>query len=168
MPTSQIINVLIAFDCESILERYRNPSMDPDHPTWVDPQYILMTTRQDRIIGSPGGELNFRAEVEDIIRWRETTLSLDDNYSALLYRYESNAARLLTDPEPVVVDTMLPYPNPDAPKDSPSFLTQRVKSHYWRADVRSVGSVTYHFSFQILDGTHVRGYFAWDPFITIE
>ncbi|CAM5737376.1 hypothetical protein SHIRM173S_08062 [Streptomyces hirsutus] len=49
-----------------------------------------MTTRQDHIIGTSGAELNLRAEPGDSVKWRETTLSLDTDHKALLYRYVSS------------------------------------------------------------------------------
>ena len=72
---SEIINVMIAFDAFSIAHRYTSASRNPDSPTQVDHSLIYMTTRQDRIVGTSGAELNFRANPRDIIRWRETTLS---------------------------------------------------------------------------------------------
>ncbi|MGK5531804.1 inclusion body family protein [Streptomyces sp. URMC 129] len=168
---SVITNVLIAFDAATIVEKYPNASKDPANPTGILPNdvrdYIYMTVKRDKIIGNPGGELNFQAKVGDVIRWRETTFSLNFDYSALLYRYMSND-KLITDPRPVVTEKDLPYPDPDAPLGSPKYLTQTIKSHYWSAEVKKKGVVTYDFFFQILDGNDLKGYFRWDPKITIS
>ncbi|MEU6471406.1 AidA/PixA family protein [Streptomyces massasporeus] len=84
------LNVLIAFDAATIVERNPGASRDPDAPTQVDQSLIYMTTRHDHIVGTPGAEPNLRAEPGDSIRWRETTLSLGSDYKALLYRYVSS------------------------------------------------------------------------------
>ncbi|AUA15443.1 MULTISPECIES: inclusion body family protein [Streptomyces] len=164
---SEFINVLIAFDASSIAERYPDASKDPESPTQVDQSLIYMTTRQDHVIGTSGAELNFRANPRDIIRWRETTLSLNSEYSALLYRYVSYDP-LISKPRVVISDGTYPLPKEGA-TDQPDFGTQDYEDHYWEADVNKVGQVTYHFYFQLLDsGQELVGYFQWDPFITIE
>ncbi|RDG39650.1 inclusion body family protein [Streptomyces corynorhini] len=164
------LNVLIAFDAATIVERYPNASRNPDAPTQVDHQLIYMTTRHDHIIGSSGAELNLRAEPGDSIRWRETTLSLGSDYKALLYKYVSDdsAHTLIRTPEIEVIDGVFPMPKEGA-EGKPEFVTQSYEDHYWRTTVKRAGNVVYHFFFQILDHhRQVLGYFQWDPFITIE
>ncbi|MEE4597496.1 inclusion body family protein [Streptomyces sp. DSM 41524] len=164
---SEIINVLIAFDAYSIAKRYPDASKDYTEPTYVDQSLIYMTTRQDRVVGTSGAELNFRANPRDIIRWRETTLSLNSEYCALLYRYVSDDP-LISTPQVVIGDGTYPIPK-DGATDRPDFETQDYEDHFWEADVKKIGEVTYHFYFQILDSDQqLVGYFQWDPFITIE
>ncbi|MFF3328662.1 inclusion body family protein [Streptomyces sp. NPDC002888] len=164
------INVMIAFDAATIVEQNPNASRNPDAPTYVDQSLIYMTTRHDHIVDmSSGAELNLRAEPGDAIKWRETTLSFNTEYKALLYRYVSSSDhKLLRAPEIEVIDGVFPMPR-EGTEGSPEFVTQNYQDHYWRAAVRSVGKVTYHFYFQILDRhRQLKGYFQWDPFITIE
>ncbi|MFI0780482.1 inclusion body family protein [Streptomyces sp. NPDC021212] len=164
---SEFINVMIAFDALSIAKRYPDASRNPDAPTQVDHDLIYMTTRHDRIVGTSGAELNFRANPRDIIRWRETTLSLNSDYCALLYRYVSSD-QLISKPRVVIGDGTYPMPK-DGAVDRPDFATQDYEDHYWEADVRKIGRVTYRFYFQILDSEqNLVGYFQWDPFITID
>lgn len=162
---SVITNVMIAIDAATILEKY-TPSTDPKNPTPVDAKYIYMTTKQDKVVGSPGGELKFRAHVGDVIRWRESTFSLNFDYSALLYEYRSQD-QLLSTPAPLVSESVFPYPTPKQPGD-PSFAQQKVKTHYWQATVQQTGNVTYTFCFQLLDRGKLMGYFSWDPYIVID
>ncbi|MDT0609114.1 inclusion body family protein [Streptomyces lancefieldiae] len=164
------LNVLIAFDAATIVEQNPNASRNPDVPTYVDQNLIYMTTRHDHIVGTSGAELNLRAEPGDTIRWRETTLSLGSDYKALLYRYVSNDRdhTLIRTPEIEVVDGVYPLPK-EGSEGSPDFMTQKYEDHYWRTTVKSVGQVVYHFYFQILDRhRQLKGYYQWDPFITIE
>ncbi|MFC8370983.1 MULTISPECIES: inclusion body family protein [unclassified Streptomyces] len=164
------LNVLIAFDAATIVERNPGASKNPDAPTYVDHSLIYMTTRQDHIIGTSGAELNLRAEPGDSVKWRETTLSLGSDYTALLYRYVSDDSGhvLIRTPEIEVVDGVYPMPR-EGSEGSPAFTTQEYEDHYWRTTVKRTGKVTYHFFFQILDHhRNLKGYFQWDPFITIE
>ncbi|GHH91214.1 inclusion body family protein [Streptomyces capillispiralis] len=164
------LNVLIAFDAATIVERNPNASRNPDAPTYADQSLIYMTTRQDHIIGTSGAELNLRAEPGDSVKWRETTLSLGSDYKALLYRYVSSDTShvLIRTPEIEVVDGVYPMPQ-EGSEGTPAFTTQEYEDHYWRTTVKRTGKVVYHFYFQILDRhRNLRGYFQWDPFITIE
>jgi hypothetical protein len=164
------LNVLIAFDAATIVERNPGASRNPDTPTYVDERLVYMTTRQDHIIGTSGAELNLRAEPGDTIRWRETTLSLGSDYKALLYRYVSsdNGHVLIRTPEIEVIDGVYPMPK-EGSEGRPDFVTQNSQDHYWRTTVKRAGKVVYHFSFQILDRhRQLKGYFQWDPCITVE
>ncbi|MET7291607.1 inclusion body family protein [Streptomyces griseoloalbus] len=164
------LNVLIAFDAATIVERNPGASRNPDAPTYADQSLIYMTTRQDHIIGTSGAELNLRAEPGDSVKWRETTLSLGSDYKALLYRYVSsdNNHVLIRTPEIEVVDGVYPMPQ-EGSEGTPAFTTQEYEDHYWRTTVKRTGKVVYHFYFQILDRhRNLQGYFQWDPFITIE
>jgi hypothetical protein len=164
------INVLIAFDAATIVEQYPNASRNPDAPTYVDQSLIYMTTRHDHIIGTSGAELNLRAETGDYIRWREVTLSLGSEYKALLYKYVSDDSqyRLIDEPRIEVFDRTYPMPKEHA-EGRPEFVTQNYQDHCWQTTVKSFGKVTYHFYFQILDRhRQLKGYFQWDPFITIR
>ncbi|MFB7501527.1 inclusion body family protein [Streptomyces sp. NPDC056161] len=164
------LNVLIAFDAATMVEQYPSASRNPDAPTLVDQRLIYMTTRHDHIIGTSGAELNLRAEPGDTIRWRETTLSLNTDYKALLYRYVSSDTQhqLIRTPEIEVIDGVYPMPS-EGTEGSPQFVTQTYQDHYWRTTVRRAGKVVYHFYFQVLDRhRQLKGYFQWDPFITID
>ncbi|MGC9497672.1 inclusion body family protein [Streptomyces sp. WG7] len=164
------INVMIAFDAATIVERNPNASKNPDAPTYADESLIYMTTRQDHIIGTSGAELNLRAEPGDSVKWRETTLSLGSDYKALLYRYVSNDNQhvLIRTPEIEVVQGVYPMPQ-EGTEGTPAFTVQEYEDHYWRTTVKRTGKVVYHFYFQILDRhRNLMGYFQWDPFITIE
>jgi hypothetical protein len=165
---SDFINVLIVIDAETIIERYGKNS-DPDRPTLIpdSSNLIYMTARQDHIIGSPGSELTVKASPDDIIRWRETTLSLNSRYTSILYRFDaSSGADLIDPPEAKSVVVNEPLPNSHHPLNP---TTQKVNSFYWQCTVLEPGSVTYHFSFMILDHSGEKlGYYYWDPFISIQ
>ncbi|MBI9050756.1 MAG: inclusion body family protein [Anaerolineaceae bacterium] len=163
----EIIDVLVAVDADTIVSKY-GTNTDPNSPVQItDPTLIFMITKQaDAVNGNAGNELTIGAKTLDTIRWRETTLSLNAAYFALLYKFEAGAGgNLISPPIPLEADVETPLPdpaNPTVPKK------QTIKSFFWNSTVLEPGSVTYHFNFMILDRNgDVQGYYWWDPFIKI-
>jgi nematocidal protein AidA len=161
-----IIDLLLVVDAETLLATY--PAGTPDQPVSVDQPLIYMMVRQgDAVYGEGTKELKIKARTLDVLRWRSTTLALDGGYSSLLYRFFTlKGADLLSPPVPLLAEVKAPLPNPAAPL-APA--TQTIQSYFWTSTVLASGSVTYAFYFMIVgrDGD-VRGYFYWDPFITIS
>lgn len=167
--TEKIIDVMIAIDTESVIEQYGN-NTDPDNPVQIDTtkNYIYMIVRSDEAVsGNAGAELTIAAKTLDVIRWRETSLTLNSAYSTILYKFEStNASGLITSPQPIIAEVQTPLPVADDPLH-PS--TQTIQDYFWNCTVEKAGSVTYHFKFMIVDrDNNVLGYFWWDPFIQIS
>jgi hypothetical protein len=165
---TEIIDVLCIFDAEGIIDRYPSPSKDPANPTPCDHAYIFMVTEKNNIIsGNGGAELRFSAKVDDIARWRASTLSKNTGYYTQLYNFVASAGGdLLTPPNLLTTDVKIPVPNPADPPH-PTEL-QNITGNYWQATIIKVGSVGYHWSFMILDRNgNLIGYFRWDPSITI-
>lgn len=165
---SEFINVLIAIDAETILGTFGR-NTDPNNPRSIsgNSKLIYMTARQNQLGSAPGSELTINACPMDIIRWRETTLSLNSEYTGMLYRFNSLAGEgLISRPTPRVVTRSEPLPNDQDPLH-PS--TQRINSYYWECEVLKTGTVTYNFSFMILNRKGEKlGYYYWDPYINIQ
>lgn len=164
---SNIINVLIAVDAETILERF-GKNTDPNRPTAItNSNLIYMTTRQNQLGSSPGSELTINASPGDVIRWRETTLSENSEYTGILYRFNAlSGGDLISQPQPLLMTRSEPLPNA---KDPLNPTTQNIKSYFWNCTVLETGSVTYNFSFMILNAKgEKQGYYYWDPFIHIK
>lgn len=167
MSTQEIIDVLIAVDTETIISKYGTNS-DPDKPVQItDPSLIFMITKSaDAVSGNAGNELKIGAKTLDTIRWRETSLSLNAVYSAILYKFVATSGEdLISTPIPLLAkdETPLPDPkNPTVPK------TQTIETYFWNSTVLNPGDVTYHFNFLIIDRSgNIQGYYWWDPFIQI-
>ncbi len=169
MAQEEIIQVLIAIDAETIIATLGTNS-DPNNPVQVtDASLIWMITKNaDVVTGNAGNELNIKAETEDVIRWRESTLSLNSDYTALLYKFDQTGGDpdLISPPDPLLAKVKVPLPNSANPLQPGS---QEIESYFWETTVLNPGTVTYHFMFMIVgrDGT-VAGYYWWDPFITIS
>ncbi|MQL48095.1 inclusion body protein [Photorhabdus khanii] len=162
-----IVNVVVVFDAESILKRYPSVSKDPNKPTLVDGKDIYMVTTSDNVIsGQGGGDLNIKAEVEDVIHWREVSISHIE-HSVILYKFETTyGGNLISNAEPRIADVDLPMPNLN---DSLTPNMSKEKDYYWSAEILSTGSVAYDFRFQIFDRYgKLCGCYKWDPYITIK
>lgn len=165
--TEEIIDVLVAVDADTIISKY-GTNTDANNPVQItDSSLIFMITKQaDAVSGNAGNELKIGAKTLDTIRWRETSLSLNAAYSALLYKFvASSGGDLISPPIPLLVEVKTPLPDPSNPTTP---KTQTIESYFWNSTVLKAGSVTYHFNFMILDRTGaVQGYCWWDPFIRI-
>ncbi len=106
---SRVTDVLVSFDTETILKKYPNPSRNPDQPTLIDWQHVYMITNQDNVVsGQAGGELDLKAQVGDLIRWRETSLSLGFEKSVIFYRFIGNVgANLISTPDATQGDRLV-------------------------------------------------------------
>lgn len=163
-----IIDVMIVIDCATVIEEFGTNS-DANNPVQVTTADLIsmMTVQADAIKDQGGNELNVKAVTGDVIRWREESLSLNADYNTILYKFVAySGGDLISTPQPLEMEITSPLPNPQDPL-KPN--TQTIKDYFWQSTVLMPGSVTYHFSFMILDrDSNVQGYFWWDPFITIS
>ncbi|KVD78920.1 inclusion body protein [Burkholderia sp. ABCPW 14] len=162
---SRVTDVLVAVDTETILQKYPNAS-NPNNPLLIDWHHIDLITNQDNVIsGQAGGELNLKAEAGDLVRWRESSVSLGFEKQVIFYKFIANqGGELITTPR--LAETSLPVPNTSDPAKP---KCQTVQNYFWSSEVLKRGRVTYHFQFVILDRRcQICGCCQWDPFITIE
>ncbi|KVV45831.1 inclusion body protein [Burkholderia territorii] len=165
---SRVTDVLVSIDTETILKNYPNPSKDPKNPTLIDWKHVYMVTNQDNVVsGQAGGELDLKAQVGDLIRWRETSLSLGFEKQVIFYGFIANQGReLISTPTPRKATASVPIPNPSSPSTP---TCQKLDNYYWSSETLSEGRVIYHFYFQIIDrNCQSLGCYQWDPFISIH
>lgn len=161
-----IIDVLIVIDAETLVASY--PPGAPGNPTSVDqPLIYLMVRQDDAVFGEGTKELKITAETEDVIRWRETTTSLDGAYTGMLYKFFAlRGADLISPPVPLLAKVRTPLPNPADPLHPGS---QELENYFWETTVLAAGETTYAFQFAVMDRAgRALGYFSWDPFIKIS
>ncbi|QAU24172.1 inclusion body protein [Dyella sp. M7H15-1] len=164
---SIVTDVLASIDTKAILDKY-GPNNSMDNPPVIDPKYIYMTVTQGQVVsGQAGGELDVKAAVGDVVRWREASMSLGFEQQVIFYKFVGTANKeLITAPAPREATVTVPVPNAQDPKKPNK---QTVKNYFWTAETLSTGRVTYHFQFQILDRDgNLKGCYQWDPFITIR
>lgn len=165
---SRVTDILVSIDTETILSKYPNISKNPAAPTLIDVNHVYMVTNQNNVIsGQAGGELNLKAQVGDLIRWRETSLSQSFETAVVFYKFISGQGNdLISTPTPRKATASVAVPNTSNPS-VPS--CQKVDNYYWSSETLAVGSVTYHFNFLIVNrDCQIVGCCSWDPFITIR
>lgn len=139
---SRVTDVLVSIDTETILKNYPNISKNPASPTMIDVNHVYMVTNRDNVInGQAGGELNLKAQVGDLIRWRETSLSQSFETAVIFYKFIGNkGSELISTPTPRKATACVAVPNTSNPS-VPS--CQKVDNHYWSSETLDCGSVTY-------------------------
>ena len=169
-PMQSIIDIIIVFDAKNILnlDYIEVPGTAEDPALITDPDHLIymISHKDDAIEDSLGGdELEINAKVNDIIRWRGTTISSGTDYSVILYEYESDQTDLLEPPNPILSKPIVPLAkledleNPD---------TQEINDFFWETTTLKEGEETYHFKFIIFDKDEQKlGYYQWDPSINI-
>ena len=161
-----IIDILFAIDAETLVKDY--PPGTAESPTSVDKPLIYLLVRSgNAVFGQASKELKINARTLDVIRWRETTLSLNSAYYGLLYKFFAlRGDNLLSSPVPLVAEVQSPLPDPSNPTKP---KTQTLHNYFWTSTVLKPGEVTYAFNFMVLDrDDNIHGYYFWDPFIAIK
>ncbi|MFP3244346.1 MAG: inclusion body family protein [Paraburkholderia sp.] len=164
---SQVTDVLVSIDTTTILNRYgKNNNLS--NPPLIDFKHIFMIVTQNNVVsGQAGGELDVAATVGDVIRWRETSLSLGFEQTCIFYKFIGNQGNdLISPPSPRAAEVTIPVPNPSDPTKPNK---QTVSNYFWSCETLKSGRVTYHFQFMILDRSgNLCGCYQWYPFITIR
>lgn len=161
----KVIDMLITIDAETMIETLSPGTFNT--PTVVPTPLIYMIVKSDEaVFGQASKELKINGVSGDIIRWRASSLSFNDNYQVLLYKYlVKKGEGLLSPPMPLTMTATTPLPNP---QDTTKPSSQSRKFYFWQSTLLSPGEVTYAFYFMVLDKeSKPLGYFYWDPFIQI-
>jgi hypothetical protein len=143
MSNSQIHDVLVTIDTETILEKY------PPHPTEpvriTDPGALVTFLRG----GAPASpHLYLDGALLDVIRLRERSILLNHEESAVLFHdFQISPHReLMTRPQPIVYRSigLVPGDVPTKPE------TQRLDQYLWQSTIIATGHTMAEFYFMIL------------------
>lgn len=86
--SNSIVNVIVVIDTDALIEAFENnnPSQDSGNPTGIGHQYAYMVVTSEQVIGGSGtADLNFKANVGDVIRWTGTSESANFDAGVLIY-----------------------------------------------------------------------------------
>ncbi|CAN7272036.1 inclusion body family protein [Trinickia sp. LjRoot230] len=169
---SNIIDVLIAVDCESIIAGYGENNA-PTNPPMMEYESLYMVIRNGNNLNynkSPYLYLKATAE-NDLsaasIRWRMRALSMGFGYQAFLTNFVLyDGVDIITQPENRELRTKALIPD----KTNPDQLnSQEVVDNFWESTVLRPGYVAYFFYLAIVDHTgKVRGYYRNDPAVVAQ
>ncbi|KFX01213.1 inclusion body family protein [Pectobacterium versatile] len=175
--SNNVINVIVIIDTDRIINdpSIKSVSKDQAHPTPIGHQYSYMVApSQSAISGEGTGDLNIRANRDDVIRWTGISESANSDSSVLIYglpRYAGdtvftqvefvNSGRLEAEPAPT--NNTSPFPV--------TFTEQ--KHWYTQATITKLGTEQYQVQFALYHRPHggnqeLYGYFQWDPTITVK
>ncbi|MBN3265290.1 AidA/PixA family protein [Pectobacterium brasiliense] len=84
----KIINIITIFDTDAICsDSAIKPSTDIEKPVLIDNKFAYMvTTSALAISGSGTGNINVKANIDDIIRWSATSESSNSDSSVLIHK----------------------------------------------------------------------------------
>jgi nematocidal protein AidA len=171
------IYIQTVFDTKTILKNYPK-STNYASPTWLphpppagQTLMYMLTNWGDQISGQATGNLELRAERNDIINWRTTTLSSNTGDAAVINAIQVTTSGVIGTPQMML--TRPDVPVPVLPPTPPyPYKWEAISDSYWYSIVADVGSTTYSVFFYILhqdaDTRKMMQYFyAWDPTITV-
>lgn len=163
MTEGKIIDVLAVIDADTIVARY-GENADPGDPAEIaEKDLVRVIVQTDNVGGGSPGSPLIKVTAADVIRWRESSLSLNTDCSAVCYEVAATSA---TKPEALVVTVDTPVADPEDPL-APEF--QSIRSHLWDCMAEKTASVTYSLKFVIMDKKgRALGYYLWRPFPEVE
>ena len=169
----QLTDILIVIDAESIMERYQGqPAGTADRPTFIgtDTNLVYMFVRSDEVVsGQATSDLNVHIEPNSIVRWRATSLTMNTRYNATLSSCRiTQGQSLISTPTPITATVYVAIPQLGGGAVTGT-SKQSVNDFFFQAIGNGSGQVTYTFTFAITDNDgNVRGYFQWDPHLSIS
>ncbi|AOK20717.1 MULTISPECIES: AidA/PixA family protein [Burkholderia cepacia complex] len=182
LSTYNIVDVLTAIDVEKILSDLpaSQLSKNPQYPTTLKSnghdEIYMITTDKNVISGQAGDALNVSVDVNDIIRWRTTSLTVVADYRCIIYQVKLKKNIEGAHPDyPLLSDPHFAHTYPSEPDPKPGWpnngVEKRTSSDYfWHSTAQSEGTAIYTFVVAIYKHNSVEplGYFSWDPKITIR
>jgi nematocidal protein AidA len=174
---SSYIDIEIVIDTVSLLTAYPNASMDYANPTGIDHTSYSYMIAQTKYVnsGQATGNLSVKALVNDTIRWRSLSLSGNSSQSAVIYDMPQFAGVTVTSPVfAIESNPYVPLPKLSGGYNTkpPSFIKTTENDYFLQASVTNHGTEQYKVLFYVTEEDQggnlvVRGYFSWDPTITV-
>lgn len=167
---SKTINIQVTIDAVAVVNAYPNPSKDQNNPTGIGHQYSYMVATSNTISGSGTGDLNFSANVGDVVRFFGTSASDNFEDSVLIYnitRYQGDDVFSEFHSETFTKKGV----SPTGAEVLPATIANQ-KFWFFEADVISSGTEGYRVVFALYTRDNngyptLYGYFQWDPTITV-
>lgn len=175
----RFIDVEVCIDTVTLLTNYPNPSKDPNNPTGIDhTSYSYMIAQPVYVTsGQATGNLTLKALVGDVIQWRMISLSGNSDQAAVIYGVPQFGGSTVTGA--VIGNVAQPYePIATLQPDGENYNPPRYESvsqfdYFLQANITGHGSEQYKVCFYVTTPDPntgkpvVKGYFNWDPTITV-
>jgi nematocidal protein AidA len=171
-----VIDIEIVIDTVTLLSEV-TPSQNSAAPTWIDHnKYSFMIVQKSFLVnGQATGDLSIKGQVNDTVRWRSLSLTGNANQSAVLYNISHLSGGIVMDTvRGVNTQPYIPVPVlPDGHQTTPPSYTKQIGFDYiQQTTLIGHGSENYSVYFYVTtedaNGNLInRGYFAWDPAVTV-
>lgn len=159
---AHIVDALLVFDTDTLLERYPDASRSPDAPSPADVECcFLLAPGPDRLGAFNDGRLRVSAPVGSFLRLRPATLALRAEYAVLLIAVEWGHQDTLSGLKFCFDDQA----EISVPQMADPAKTARYASvdHFWQAQVLAHGSVDVRVDAMIADrNAGILGCFRWE------
>ena len=168
---SKTINVQVTIDAQGVAASYPHPSTDPKNPTGIAHSYGYMVATSGTISGSGTGDLNFSANVGDVVRFFGVSSSNNFEDAVLIYGINKfSGTQVFSDFESK--EFTKSGVSPSGTSVLPATISDQ-KFWFFEADVVNKGTEGYKVVFALYerDGNGnpaVFGYYSWDPTITVN
>lgn len=168
---SQIIDINVVFDTETLVSKYPNPSQNSSAPTGIAHQDAYMIAQASDVLGGQAtADLNVSASVGDVVRWHSESLSGNSDQSAVIYNIVKFSGASVTGPiQPITASPTMPIPNSANPVQ---YTPTSQYDYYLNANVTTNGTEGYQVWFYIVQRSHSTlttiGYYYWDPTLTVS
>jgi nematocidal protein AidA len=171
---SEIIDIIINVDTDSLMKAYPNPSKNPSSPTGISHNFAYMVAPTAYVkSGQATGDLSISADVNDTIRWRMNSMSGNASYSAdimNLQRFSGNQVTSTVEGKLSEPQTPIPEGNLGNVMLPPTYISKAQYDFYLSAEVVAAGTENYNVSFAVVSyhngSLTTLGYFVWDPTIS--
>lgn len=175
---TKCIDIEIVIDTVSLLKAFPNPSKTSTNPTMIDHTSYSYMIAQTAYVngGQASGNLSIKALVNDTIRWRCLSLSGNTDQSAVVYDIQwFKDDKVTNTPEANLSQPYSPLPTiVDGRNTNPPTFTAAIENDYFmQATVNKHGKEQYKVYFYVTDSDPntgkpvLKGYFGWDPEITV-
>lgn len=173
MSNSKIITVHTVIDTDRILREIGEGSNNSATPKYIDHKFAYMVAANaNNCIKQGTGDLEFEANIGDIVRMYAVSGSGNFEDEALLYEIKYNKGETIFAP---FIGQLIKGKEIMFPESSTNPIkTTKVKTPFWfyQTSITDKGKEQYDFRFSIYtqenNAYKLRGYYAWDPAVTVK
>ncbi|MBC8954238.1 AidA/PixA family protein [Xenorhabdus sp. PB62.4] len=180
---SDVIDILVDIDADSIMRDYHTISQDVDKPTYLPypDNYIEMLTRSQDIELLLSSQLKVKLDLSDSIRWREVALTTTNlKYSSAIskcYRMGSSESHFFDMPDAKPVNfnyAKMVADNTTSTLYPIAVMPQEARSYYIELEVKRMPPAQstpwehYTFVVGIYRNGNLTGYISWNMAIVLD
>jgi len=162
-----VVDVLLAFDTTTLLDRHPDASLRAETPTLTDPDSCyLLSSGLDELTARNDGRLRIVAPIGTHLHLRSSTLAIRSEHLVLVSAIHLMDEHLLSSVQLVVCDgAVLTLPPAD---ESSMFVRRPTVDHYWQVQVQTHGSVDAQIDIIVIDRAgETLGCFRWPLVIEV-